>query len=319
MSDQTKTIDDVVAAFLDEIDARMEAVAPAGPQRVVFQRIQSSANRDAQKALEPFQKLEVKPLALHHCADIVGVRRKLVSEFPYSMAIIDALLKPTFRGVSRGEPWLRFEPTIVVGKPGLGKTRLLRRLCDELGVGCEVMSAAGVADDMFFGVSRGWSTGQPSAVAELVRRAECANPVFIIDEIDKTRQNHNGDFLGKLLPLLERQESTRWRDPFLCGDLDVSCVGWLFTANDVSELPAPFRSRVRVLEMTAPEVQHLPAVVRSIIGDMANEEEIDPRWYPGLDVQEMSAILQSYERHRSVRILREQVRRLVDLREIRMQ
>lgn len=319
MSDQTKTIDDVVAEFLDEIDARMEAVAPAGPQRVVFQRIQGTANRDNGKVLEPFKKLEAKPLVLHHCADIVGVRKRLLGEFPYAGGIIDALLKPTFRGVSRGEPWLRFEPTIVVGKPGLGKTRLLRRMCDELELAHEVMSAAGVADDMFFGVSRGWSSGQPSAVAELVLRYQCANPVFIIDEIDKTRSNRNGDFLGKLLPLLERQESTRWRDPFLCGEMDLGAVGWLFTANDVSELPAPFRSRVRVLEMTAPEVQHLPAVVRSIIGDLAAEEEMDARWYPGLDRSEMSAIVQSYERHRSVRILREQVRRLVDLREIRMQ
>lgn len=317
MSDQTKTIDDVVAEFLDEIETRVPE--PEGPRHIVFQRIQRSANRDAQKALEPFQKLEVKPLALHHCADIVGVRRKLVSEFPYAVSIIDALLKPTFRGVSRGEPWLRFEPTIVVGKPGLGKTRLLRRMCDELGVGHETLSAAGTGDDMFFGVARGWSSGQPSAVAELVRRFECSNPVFIIDEIDKTRSNHNGDFLGKLLPLLDRAESNRWRDPFLCGELDASLIGWLFTANDISELPAPFRSRVRVLEMVSPRAEHLPGVIGSIIADLAAEEGVDERWYPGLDPAEMSAIVQSYDRHRSVRILREQVRRLVDLREIRMQ
>jgi len=319
MSDHTKTIDDVVAEFLDEIDSQMEAVAPAGPQRVVFQRIQGTANRDNGKVLEPFQKLEAKPLVLHHCDDLISVRRQLVTEFPYAVAVIDALLKPTFRNVSRGDKWICFEPTIVVGKPGLGKTRLLRRLCDELELAHEVMSAAGIADDFFFGVSRGWSSGQPSAVAELVLRYQCANPVFVIDEIDKTIRGRHGDFLGKLLPLLERAEATRWRDPFLCGEMDLGAVGWLFTANDVSELPAPFRSRVRVLEMTAPEVQHLPAVVRSIIADLAAEEEIDPRWYPGLDREEMASVVASYERHRSVRILREQVRRLVDLREIRMQ
>lgn len=318
MSDQTQTIDDVVAEFLDEIEARLPE--PAGPRQIVFQRIQTSTNRDNGKVLEPFQKLECKPLVLHHCPDLVGVRRQLVAEFPYAVGVIDALLKPMFRGVSQGEPWLRFQPTIVVGKPGLGKTRLLRRMCDKLGVGCEVMSAAGNADDFFFGVSRGWSTGQPSAVAELVRRFECANPVFIIDEIDKTRtEGRHGDFLGRLLPLLERAESTRWRDPFLSGELDVSAVGWLFSANDVSALPAPFRSRVRVLEMSAPEVEHLPGVIKSIIADLAAEEDMDPRWYPGLDAEEMASVAASYERHRSVRILREQVRRLVDIREIRMQ
>lgn len=318
MSDQAeRTIDDVVAEFLDEIEARNPE--PEGPRHIVFQRVQNSTNRDNVRILEPFQKLEVKPLALHHCADLVGVRRQLLAEFPYATSVIDAMLKPTFRGVSRAEPWLRFEPTIVVGKPGLGKTRLLRRMCNKLGVGHETLSAAGIGDDMFFGVARGWSTGQPSAVAELVRRFDCANPVFIIDEIDKTRQNHNGDFLGRLLPLLERAESQRWRDPFLSGELDVSAVGWLFSANDVSELPAPFRSRVRVLEMSAPDVTHLPGVIRAIIADLAADEDLDSRWYPGLDHEETAAVVASYERHRSVRILREQVRRLVDLREIRMQ
>lgn len=318
MSDQTTTLDDIVAAFTGETNVCPET--EPGPRHIVFQRIQSSTNRDNLKVLEPFQRLERKPLKLHHCADIVGVRRKLAAEFPYAVGIIDALLKPTFRGVSRGYAWLRFAPAIVVGKPGLGKTRLLRRLCHELGVGHEVMSAAGVADDLFFGLSRGWSSGQPSAISELVLRSQCANPVLIIDEIDKTkRESRNGDFLGRLLPLLERSESTRWRDPFLCGELDLSAVGWLFTANDVSELPAPFRSRLRVLEMSAPEVEHLPGVISAIIADLAAEEGLDPRWYPGLDREEMASVATSYERHRSVRILREQVRRLVDLRETRMQ
>lgn len=319
MSDQTeRTIDDVVAGFLDEIGARIPEPEP-GSQHPVFLRVQPSSNRENSKTLEPFAKLEGKALQLYHCTDIVDVRRRLAEEFPYAARLIDSLLRPTFRGVSRGEHFIRFEPTIVVGKPGLGKTRLIRRLCNELGIGHEVMSAAGIGDDLFFGVSRGWATGQASAMAELVNRFQCANPVLLIDEIDKTNKGRNGDFLGKLLPLLERSECKRWRDPYLCGELDLSMVGWLFTANDVDELPAPFRSRVRVVEMTAPELHDLPAVIRSILVDLAAAEDLDPRWYRGLDRAEMASVVGSYERHRSVRILREQVRRLVDIREVRMQ
>lgn len=98
----------------------------------------------------------------------------------------------------------------------------------------------------------------------------------------------------------------------------MGAVGWVFTANEVSSLPAPFRSRVQTLKMPEPGPEHLPQLMTSIRHEFAREDGIDARWLHSLDLAETAAITECYAEHRSVRLLKEQLRQLLDLRELRM-
>lgn len=70
--------------------------------------------------------------------------------------------------------------------------------------------------------------------------------------------------------------------------------------------------------MPAPGIEHLSALLTAIRLEFAREDGIDPRWLHSLDQAETEAITESYAEHRSVRILTEQLRQLLDLRELRM-
>lgn len=71
--------------------------------------------------------------------------------------------------------------------------------------------------------------------------------------------------------------------------------------------------------MPEPGLEHLPHLVSNIRHEFASEDGIDPRWLRSLDYAEKQAISESYAEHRSVRLLKEQLRQLLDLRKYRIQ
>lgn len=282
---------------------------------VVLQQFEPSGTADTRRLQDSFRKIAGVKLSLADHADIVGVRRRLAQEFPYAVPVIDKLLMTTFQRQSVGKSGIAFKPSVLWGAPGLGKSRLARRVCEELEIPHRVISAAGMVDDQILGVGRGFSSGLPSVLLELVRDHEIANPVVIIDEIDKVlTDSRHGNIVQKLLPLLEKSEAEHWHDGFLGVPVNVSALGWIFTANDISHLPQPFRSRVQALHMPAPGVEHLGSLVNALRTEFAEEDGLDPRWLHGLDEHEMSALRSSYQKHQSVRILKQQLRQLFNLR-----
>jgi hypothetical protein len=273
------------------------------------------ANRELAKLQEPYSPIMGEDLALRHCPDLIGARRRLVAEFPYATAIVDHLLRPSLRQQSLGRTGVVIEPTLIYGAPGLGKSRFARRVCEELGVHHRIISVAGMSDDQIFGLSRGWSSAFASVMTEAVLESQSPNPVMVLDEIEKTcRDNRNGSITQKLLALLEPSEACHWREPLLACPVDMSHIGWIMTANSLGGIPSPLRSRLSCLEMRPPDARHLPAIIRALRDDLAGEEGLDPRWYPSLDAEELEAVTASYEHHRTVRILRRQVRHILESR-----
>lgn len=286
---------------------------------IVVPHLLSTGSRDYQKALDAYRPIEGIDLEIRHHDDIVGVRRQLVTEFPYAVRIIDTMLMPTLRRVSAGKTGIVIEPTLLHGGPGLGKSRFARRFAELLGLHAKTVCVAASADDQIFGLSRGWTSAHGSIVLDACRDSLSANPVIILDEIDKAIAGSlNGNVQNKILPFLERSENATYHEPFLAVPCDFSMVGWILTANELETISAPLRSRLRTLQMPEPLPDHVPAIVNAMMKDITQEQELDPVWLPKLDHIEIEALQRAYQQHYSIRVLRRQLEALLDARTMTM-
>lgn len=311
--------------FLKELEdpkpepEKSEPVSEVPKGRVVVPTLSTNGSRDYQKLLDAYRCVEGIELEVRHHDDMVSVRRQLVAEFPYAASIIDTMLMPTFRRVSAGKTGIVIEPTLLHGGPGLGKSRFARRLCELLGLHTKTVCVAASADDQIFGLSKGWSSAHGSVMLDACRDGLCANPVVILDEIDKTiTVSHNGNVQNKILPLLEKSENASYHEPFLAVPCDFSLVGWILTANSLDTLSAPLRSRLRVLQMPEPSAEHVPAIVNAMLKDIVQEQEMDEVWLRKLDGIELEALQRAYQKHRSIRVLRRQLDAVLDARPMTM-
>jgi len=290
-----------------------EEPAAGGPGVIVVKALggltRTSAGNDAKAE---FRELIGKPVPLVPVPDLVLVRRALMAEFPYAGRLIDVLLSDL-----TGREAVRFRPTLIFGPPGCGKSRLIRKLGTALGLHVGRYDASGAGDNTFGGTARRWSSGEPSWPLLVIKSAGHANPIVHVDEIDKTATSrHNGSLDRALLPVLEIETATRYPDPWVQSDINLSHVSFLLTANDDTELAAPLRDRLRVLRMPRIEVEHVIAVAGGIVADLAAERGLDARWVRPLDGDEIE-IAQRMLGDGSARRLRAIVDRLLTARESR--
>lgn len=310
---------DAIEFLLDGIED--ELLNPKDPfNKVVYlEQVPEDFNKENKQQADKFKRMAGVYVPLHHCDVMLDVRNTLVDEFPYAVEIIDTLLKPSFKRVSVGKQGVVFEPTVIVGQPGLGKTRLLTRLMEELSLQYRSVSVASMQDDHIFGVARGFSTAMPSLASQLIVEHEIGNPVIILDEIDKAYMSRNGSIQNRLLGVLEPVEAMRWHEPFLSVPVNLSYVGWLMTANTIDTITDPLKSRCRILKMPAPELKHLPRIIQEIRKEVAIEDGLDVRFYPDFDLAEREALFESYQKHKSIRVLKRQVKEIISMRKLTLQ
>jgi len=147
-------------------------------------------------------------------------------------------------------------PILLAGDPGVGKTHFTHRLAEVLGtpVHRETFDNAETGTSLR-GSSRHWSNTQHGALFRLIGLGEHANPVVLLDEIDKCRPNGYGrNPLDALLTLLEPVSNTRVKDESVEVELDCSYVWYVATANDLRLIPAPLRSRFVEFTIDEPDI-----------------------------------------------------------------
>ncbi len=238
-------------------------------------------------------------LPLASMPDVAVVRRELVFEYPYAVDEIDRLLSPL---VGRGT--VHVPPTIVIGPPGSGKSRLLRRLAEELGVHCWRTDGSRADGNVFGGTDRRWYSVEPCHPFLAVSRGRVANPLVLVDEVDKaaTRTAH-GRLWDALLPFLERETAAAYPDPALQVDLDLSAVSFVMTANSIACLPAPLVDRCRVIAFPEPAAADMAFLLPALLRDHARDAGLDARWVEPLTVDERGIVARRW-RGGSVRRLR---------------
>jgi ATP-dependent Lon protease len=260
----------------------------------------------------PYRALAAAKAALMVCPEVRPVAVALRAEFPHAGAAIETMLVD----LREGEP-LSFRPFILLGDPGCGKSRLLRRLAEHLGARLRRYDGASASDNAFGGTPRRWSSASPCFPLMVVGEFKVANPIVMIDEIDKAAVGHfHGNLHQALMPFLEKETARAYPDIGLDIEADLSAVNYCATANDDTKLPPPLRDRCRIIRVPSPDIEHLPGLVASILRDIAIERNIDPRWLAPLAGDELEVVARAWNwSDRSVRKLQKIVSATVTARE----
>jgi ATP-dependent Lon protease len=165
-------------------------------------------------------------------------------------------------------------PMLLLGGPGIGKTHFARKVSELLGTGYGFVPMSSLtAGWVLSGASSQWKNAKPGKVFDTFLNGEYANPVIVVDELDKTSSDGQYDPLGALYELLENETATRFVDEFVEVPIDASGAVWLATANDVARIPEPLLSRMNVYEIAAPDAEGARRIARAIYADIRNNHD----------------------------------------------
>src|SRR6202040_1108567 len=153
-----------------------------------------------------------------------------------------------------GNEAVQFTPMLLLGEPGLGKTYFAKKLARALGTGFEFVSMTSLtAGWILTGASAQWNNSRPGKVAQTLIEGDYANPVVVLDEVDKAGGDSRYDPMGALYTLLERDTASHFKDEFIDVDIDASHILWVATANDESTIPEPILNRMNVYAIDRPD------------------------------------------------------------------
>lgn len=276
---RSRSLSEGLAAASQEVS--LSAARPShelsNARHIVIQgHIPPGTSEEDRQNLARFERLQ-QPVVVTELPPISGLdafEAKLTEEFPWAESAVTAIAddlrsRRLFGGVEVG-----MAPTLFVGLPGCGKSRLTRRIAEELGLPLLALSLAGMGDSRsILGTARGWSGGQPAPLLGVILDKLNASPLVILDELDKACSYTRNDVppTSALLNLLEPENSRCWYDTYLQTACDLSKVMFLGTANTLSPISKPLLSRLRVVLVPEPRSIDFPAIARGALADIERE------------------------------------------------
>src|SRR5215510_1453664 len=236
-----------------------------------LQELPASANEALRAIYEKMvrlggQRFTVKPSTLPEM-------QRLFDELPNFTAVLEDIRKHLALCVDSNDS-IELPPMLLLGEPGIGKTHFARKLAELLGTGFGFVPMSSLtAGWVLSGASSQWKNAKPGKVFDTFLNGDYANPVIVVDEIDKASSDGQYDPLGALYELLEIETATRFVDEFVELPIDASGAVWLATANDPKRIPEPLLNRLTVYEIDAPDAEGSRRIAASIYREVRESHD----------------------------------------------
>ncbi len=198
----------------------------------------------------------------------------------------------------------------LVGPPGVGKTSLGQSIAKACGREFVRQSLGGVRDEAEIrGHRRTYIGSLPGKIVTNLKKAGTANPLFLLDEIDKLGQDFRGDPASALLEVLDPEQNAKFNDHYLEIDIDLSDIMFVCTANTLN-LPQPLLDRMEIIRLEGyTEDEKVEIAERHLIGKQVAAHGLKDGEFT-LTTQGLRALIQRYTREAGVRTLEREIAKL---------
>jgi ATP-dependent Lon protease len=198
------------------------------------------------------------------------------------------------------------------GPPGVGKTSLGKSIAEALGRKYVRMSLGGVHDESEIrGHRKTYIGAMPGRVIQNLKKAEIANPVFILDEIDKLGRSNHGDPSSALLEVLDPEQNNAFYDNYVETEFDLSRVMFIATANSLSSIQGPLLDRMEIIEVNGYTIEEKIEISKRHLLPKQIEEHGITKKDISLDKRVLEKLIEEYTNESGVRGIDKMIAKLV--------